>query len=127
MNPVSGPSAGYTKLSYVVLDHMATPRAPTTDTSEHERLISSNPLDFADRSFSTTDLLQWALQIVHGMQHLESRNILHGDLAARNILLCDNNVVKICDFGLARSVYKTGIYWKKEEVRKMFIPVFCNL
>jgi len=27
---------------------------------------------------------------------------MHGDLAARNVLLADDNVVKICDFGLAR-------------------------
>lgn len=39
--------------------------------------------------------------------------VLHGDLAARNILLTDNKVVKICDFGLARSLYTNDIY-KKE-------------
>lgn len=33
VDPKSGPSAGYTKFSYVVLDHMASPHAPTTDTS----------------------------------------------------------------------------------------------
>lgn len=41
--------------------------------------------------------------------------MLHGDLAARNILLCDDNVVKICDFGLARSMYKSDNYKKKGE------------
>lgn len=30
--------------------------------------------------------------------------VLHGDLAARNILLCTDNVVKIGDFGLARTM-----------------------
>lgn len=39
--------------------------------------------------------------------------VLHGDLAARNILLTDGNVVKICDFGLAKNIYKNGIYEKK--------------
>lgn len=81
-------------------------------------------MDSAERSFSTIDLLKWALQIVHGMQHLESQNIVHGDLAARNILLCDDNVVKICDFGLARSVYKTGIYWKRGQVGNDFSFLF---
>lgn len=50
------------------------------------------------------------------MDYLASRKVLHGDLAARNILLCDGNVVKICDFGLARSMYKTGDYHIKTQV-----------
>lgn len=46
------------------------------------------------------------------MDYLSSKKVLHGDLAARNILLCENNVVKICDFGLARSLYKDENYQK---------------
>jgi len=38
---------------------------------------------------------------------------LHGDLAARNILLAEDNIVKICDFGLAKTMYKDGNYKKK--------------
>lgn len=38
---------------------------------------------------------------------------MHGDLAARNILLCENNIVKICDFGLAKTMYKDDNYKKK--------------
>lgn len=68
------------------------------------------------RSVTTSDLLCWAFQVSRGMQYLSSRKVLHGDLAARNILLCDDNVVKICDFGLARSMYKTDVYHKKGEV-----------
>lgn len=68
------------------------------------------------RSVTTTDLLCWAFQVARGMEYLASRKVLHGDLAARNVLLCDDNVVKICDFGLARSMYKTDNYRKKGEV-----------
>lgn len=50
------------------------------------------------------------------MQYLASRKVFHGDLAARNILLCEDNVIKICDFGLARSLYKSEIYHKNKEV-----------
>lgn len=38
---------------------------------------------------------------------------MHGDLAARNILLADDNIVKICDFGLAKNMYKDNNYKKK--------------
>lgn len=34
-------------------------------------------------------------------------------MAARNILLAENNIVKICDFGLAKTMYKDGNYKKK--------------
>lgn len=64
----------------------------------------------------TKDLLAWAFQVSRGMEYLASRKVLHGDLAARNILLADNNVVKICDFGLAKSMYKSDNYKKKGDV-----------
>ncbi|XP_031637614.1 platelet-derived growth factor receptor alpha-like [Contarinia nasturtii] len=66
-------------------------------------------------SFTRTDLLCWAFQVARAMHFLTSRNVLHRDLAARNILLCTNNVVKICDFGLARSLRdrNTKKYYKK--------------
>ncbi|XP_055309598.1 platelet-derived growth factor receptor alpha-like [Sitodiplosis mosellana] len=78
---------------------------------------SNNSIDSDDviNQMTTTDLLCWSFQITRGMHYLASRKVLHGDLAARNILLCDNNVIKICDFGLARSLYKTDIYRKNKE------------
>ncbi|XP_034249879.1 vascular endothelial growth factor receptor 1 isoform X2 [Thrips palmi] len=63
---------------------------------------------------TTRDLLCYAFQVARGMEYLNSRKILHLDLAARNILLADNNIIKICDFGLAKSVYKDENYLKKE-------------
>lgn len=41
---------------------------------------------------------------------------MHGDLAARNILLADSNVVKISDFGMAKDIYKDDQYFKKSKV-----------
>lgn len=68
----------------------------------------------------TKDLLTWAFQVARGMEYLASRRVLHGDLAARNILLADNNVVKICDFGLAKSIYNDLNYKKKGDVSLNF-------
>lgn len=50
------------------------------------------------------------------MRYLASQKVVHGDLAARNIYLCENNVVKIGDFGLAQSLFKTDAHLKKKEV-----------
>ncbi|XP_023245876.1 vascular endothelial growth factor receptor 1-like [Copidosoma floridanum] len=68
---------------------------------------------FSFTTISTQDLIIWAFQVARGMNYLSRRNVLHADLAARNILLAENNVIKICDFGLAKSVYKDGIYKMK--------------
>jgi len=44
------------------------------------------------------------VQIASGLEYLEKQNLIHRDIAARNILVGDNNLVKICDFGLARLI-----------------------
>ncbi|KAK2716332.1 vascular endothelial growth factor receptor 1-like isoform X2 [Artemia franciscana] len=69
--------------------------------------------DIDDSPLFTKDLLCWSYQILCGMEYLASRKVCHGDLAARNILLSENNIVKISDFGLSRDVYKSGLYTKK--------------
>ena len=46
-------------------------------------------------------------------------------MAARNILLSEKNVVKICDFGLARDIYKDPDYVRKGDVSFKDAP--CDL
>ena len=61
----------------------------------------------------TKDLICWAYQVTRGMDYLTSKKVMHGDLACRNILLAGDNVIKICDFGLAKDMYKSSTYQKK--------------
>jgi len=65
---------------------------------------------------STRDLISWSFQIARGMDYLVSKKVLHGDLAARNVLLADDGVVKVADFGLARQLYQDYDYKKQGKV-----------
>merc|ERR1719411_47982 len=65
--------------------------------------------------------LKWGFHIAKGMEYLSSKRIMHGDLAARNILLSngggDKNhhlIGKISDFGLSKNLYQNNYYKKKD-------------
>lgn len=66
-------------------------------------------------ALTSRDLTRFACQIATGCDYLQSRGIIHRDLASRNILVDHNKVCKIADFGLARSVKDLGsdIYEQK--------------
>ena len=61
-------------------------------------------------------LAVWAYDISKGMEYLEEQNIMHGDLAARNILLHENPlntgypVAKVADFGLSKDFSDFSVY-----------------
>ncbi|ODM94346.1 Vascular endothelial growth factor receptor 1 [Orchesella cincta] len=78
--------------------------------NSHISVHLNNDDDFA----STKDLAKWAKEIADGMEFLESRKVIHGDLAARNVLLTEHKVAKITDFGLSRQLYNYSVYVKTE-------------
>ena len=67
-------------------------------------------------------LIKWAFDIANGMQYLNEHKIMHGDLAARNILMDENPlkggypVAKVADFGLAKEMNDYLIYEKQSRV-----------
>ncbi|XP_018415115.1 PREDICTED: tyrosine-protein kinase Srms [Nanorana parkeri] len=48
-------------------------------------------------------------QVADGMEYLEKKHVVHRDLATRNVLVGDNLICKIADFGLAR-LLKDDLY-----------------
>ncbi|KAE9298455.1 hypothetical protein PF008_g23497 [Phytophthora fragariae] len=72
-----------------------------------------------------------------GLRHLHERGIVHGDLKGNNVLVCDNNFVKLADFGLSAiakpvltPVDKPGsigaIRWRAPECIQGFMPTFAS-
>lgn len=121
-------SAGYcqghitnTDMTTIPLTHLS-PLSPTDSSHASEFGLDSkgNPFIYdagivpaVTAPFTTSDLVCWAWQVAQGMDYLSQRKVLHGDLAARNLLLADDNVIKISDFGLSREMYKKDVYMKK--------------
>ena len=61
------------------------------------------------RSLKLPELINIGTQVAAGMAYLEEKDYIHQDLAARNILVGENLICKVADFGLAR-VINEGIY-----------------
>ncbi|CAL8094560.1 unnamed protein product [Orchesella dallaii] len=59
------------------------------------------------QAINTLHLLQWTYDICKGMEFLEEKKVVHGDLAARNVLLDHKKVAKISDFGLSTKLYES--------------------
>ncbi|XP_072930917.1 mitogen-activated protein kinase kinase kinase 12 [Epargyreus clarus] len=53
-------------------------------------------------TFSTKQILKWAKQIANGMSYLHSHKIIHRDLKSPNVLISDDLVLKVSDFGTSR-------------------------
>ncbi|XP_017767959.1 PREDICTED: mitogen-activated protein kinase kinase kinase 12 isoform X3 [Nicrophorus vespilloides] len=56
-----------------------------------------------DQSVTPARIVLWAKQIANGMQYLHSHKIIHRDLKSPNVLIGENEVIKISDFGTSRT------------------------
>ena len=67
-------------------------------------------------------LIKWTHDIASGMKFLAENQVMHGDLAARNILLDEDllqpgcPVAKVADFGLSKRFYDNVTYQKESRL-----------
>ncbi|XP_039012343.1 serine/threonine-protein kinase STY17-like isoform X2 [Hibiscus syriacus] len=61
------------------------------------------------RVFKLPFLLKVALDVSKGMNYLHQNNIIHRDLKTANLLMDENQVVKVADFGVARVQAHSGV------------------
>ena len=70
-------------------------------------------------------LVQWAYDVAQGMKFLSKSQIMHGDLAARNVLIGNNPIqscrliAKVADFGLSKDFTKLNKLKYTKENRVM--------
>ncbi|XP_073189378.1 serine/threonine-protein kinase Nek11 isoform X3 [Lepidochelys kempii] len=55
----------------------------------------------AKKIFTESQIIEWFIQLLLGVNYMHERRILHRDLKAKNIFL-KNNLLKIGDFGVSR-------------------------
>lgn len=60
-------------------------------------------------SLNLQSLLRVAIDVSKGMHCLNQNHIIHRDLKSANILMDENGVVKVADFGVARVQDQTGV------------------
>lgn len=68
--------------------------------------------------FSWRLRISFAIDVSRAVAYLHARNCIHRDLKGENLLLSDNDRIKVCDFGFARLAARN-----EEEMRRMS---FCG-
>lgn len=60
-------------------------------------------ISFVER-FPEVDVPLWRLlcEITEGLEYLHSRDIVHGDLRGANVLISEDGVARLSDFGLSK-------------------------
>ncbi|XP_067892990.1 tyrosine-protein kinase receptor Tie-1 isoform X1 [Heterodontus francisci] len=97
---------------YIAIEYA--PYGNLLDFLRKSRVLETDPTFAREHGTASTltsqQLLQFASDVTKGMQYLSEKQFIHRDLAARNVLVGENLVAKIADFGLSRG---EEVYVKK--------------
>ncbi|XP_033111642.1 uncharacterized protein LOC117112641 [Anneissia japonica] len=96
---------------------MAMEFAPNADLSKYLQQSRDSLYDNRIDQLSSAQLCIYAQQVCSGMQHIQRHKIIHRNLGARNILVGDNKVCKITDFGRAVVADIDGTFVETQEIQ----------
>ncbi len=54
------------------------------------------------KTIPVSDIVAFSKQICRGLRYAHSRNVIHRDIKPQNVLLDENNICKLSDFGIAK-------------------------
>ena len=88
------------KIEFMTLIDMVTQVWDAPTNFHHKKIRGSEWLQIYSAHLYTA----FDFQIADGMSYLEEKNFVHRDVRSANILVGENNIVKVADFGLARVI-----------------------
>lgn len=88
--------------------------------------------------FSSKQVLELGKQIVSALKHAHSKRIIHRDIKPQNILITNDHVLKVTDFGIAKAVDSSTIvannnaigsvhYFSPEQAKGKYVNVTSDL
>ncbi|XP_062511971.1 uncharacterized protein LOC134187817 isoform X2 [Corticium candelabrum] len=94
--------------------------ASTTSTESNQSYKST--LSNCLGTINKMQMIDYATQVADGMKYLASKDCIHCDLAARNVLVCKDELLKVADFGLAKDIHYLNGYYQKQTTQEL-MPV----
>ncbi|KAJ4822911.1 hypothetical protein Tsubulata_025923 [Turnera subulata] len=85
--------------------------------------------DYLHKNFNVLklqQLLKFAIDVCKGMEYLHLNNIIHRDLKTANLLMDNDNVVKVADFGVARFQDQGGVMTAETGTYRWMAPEVIN-
>jgi len=68
------------------------------------------------------DIISFSYQMLCALEFIHSKKIIHRDVKPQNLLINRKNELKLCDFGLARSLYIPGGQLSLEVITQWYRP-----
>lgn len=78
---------------------------------------TDNKKDVPCTFLSEQDFINFSYDVACGMAHIAAANIVHRDLACRNVLVTGSGVCKVADLGLARNLDEDGIFLREKHAK----------